>query len=113
MFNLCGGRRFRPRKHGSPHQRGSPAHDVRLCAAKHHLLKPDCLRGKSLICLSSPVCKNIFISFRPKSPAYFDRLIPHEGTLAIVTNVGMGWDAVDAKALLTNSADADGEVVWS
>src|SRR6201999_596806 len=25
----------------------------------------------------------------------------------------LGWDAVDADALLTNSADADGEVVWS
>jgi hypothetical protein len=24
----------------------------------------------------------------------------------------LGWDAVDADALLTNSADADGEVVW-
>jgi hypothetical protein len=23
------------------------------------------------------------------------------------------WDAVDAKALLTNGANADGEVVWS
>jgi hypothetical protein len=31
--------------------------------------------------------------------------------LAIVTNVGP--DAVDAEALLTNSAEADGEVVWS
>src|SRR5665213_199859 len=47
-------------------------------------------QGKSLICLSSPICKNIFISFRPKSPAYNGRLIPHEGALAIVTNVGMG-----------------------
>jgi hypothetical protein len=29
----------------------------------------------------------------------------------IVTNAGR--DAVDAEALLTNSANADGEVVWS
>jgi hypothetical protein len=46
--------------------------------------------GKSPIWLSSPSAKNIFISFQPKSPAYFGCLIPHEGALAIVTNVGMG-----------------------
>jgi hypothetical protein len=67
--------------------------------------------GKSLICLSSPVCKNIFISFRPKSPAYSTYPVPQEGRFAIVTDVGR--DAVDADALLTNSAEADGEVVWS
>jgi hypothetical protein len=37
--------------------------------------------------------------------------VPTEGRFAIVTNVGR--DAVDALALLTNSAQADGEVVWS
>ena len=37
--------------------------------------------------------------------------VPNEGRFAIVTNVER--DAVDAKALLTNSAQADGEVVWS
>jgi hypothetical protein len=36
---------------------------------------------------------------------------PFEGRFAIVTDVRR--DAVDAKALLTNSAKADGEVVWS
>jgi hypothetical protein len=36
---------------------------------------------------------------------------PLEGRIAIVTNAGL--DAMDAEALLTNSADADGEVVWS
>ena len=36
---------------------------------------------------------------------------PTEGRIAIVTDAG--WDAVDAKAPLTNGADADGEVVWS
>ena len=35
---------------------------------------------------------------------------PSEGRFAIVTDVGR--DAVDAKAALTNGADADGEVVW-
>jgi hypothetical protein len=39
---------------------------------------------------SSPVSKNILLFFRPKSPAYPARLIPHEGRIAIVTNVGMG-----------------------
>ena len=39
------------------------------------------------------------------------RLVPSEGRLAIVTNAGR--DAVDAEALLTNGAKADGEVVWS
>jgi hypothetical protein len=37
--------------------------------------------------------------------------VPNEGRFAIVTDVGR--DAVDADALLTNSAQADGEVVWS
>ena len=36
---------------------------------------------------------------------------PLEGRIAIVTDAGL--DAVDAAALLTNSAHADGEVVWS
>jgi hypothetical protein len=36
---------------------------------------------------------------------------PTEGRIAIVTDAGR--DAVDAKAALTNGADADGEVVWS
>src|SRR6266851_6439348 len=34
-----------------------------------------------------------------------------EGRFAIVTDAGR--DAVDADALLTNGAEADGEVVWS
>jgi hypothetical protein len=36
---------------------------------------------------------------------------PIEGRIAIVTDAGR--DAVDAEVLLTNSAEADGEVVWS
>jgi hypothetical protein len=39
------------------------------------------------------------------------RPVPQRGRLAIVTNAGR--DAVDAEALLTNSAQADGEVAWS
>jgi hypothetical protein len=36
---------------------------------------------------------------------------PTRGALAIVTDAGR--DAVDVDALLTNGAEADGEVVWS
>ena len=36
---------------------------------------------------------------------------PTEGRFAIVTDAGR--DAVDADALLTNGAEADGEGVWS
>ena len=36
---------------------------------------------------------------------------PTEGRLEIVTDAGQ--DAVDADALLTNGAEADGEGVWS
>jgi hypothetical protein len=61
--------------------------------------------------LSSPVAKNYLLPFEGKSPAYLVHPVPHEGRFAIVTDVGR--DAVDAEALLTNSADADGEVVWS
>ena len=85
-------------------------------------------RGKSLICLSSPVYKNILIPFRPKSPAYFGRLIPHEGTLAIVTNVGTGCggrgsvgracfrgavSVSDYATRRTNDANVYGKTVWS
>jgi hypothetical protein len=36
---------------------------------------------------------------------------PPEGRIAIVTDAGL--DAMDADALLTNGADADGKAVWS
>ena len=39
------------------------------------------------------------------------RLVPLEGRIAIVTDAGR--DAVDADALLTNGAEADGKDVWS
>jgi hypothetical protein len=55
--------------------------------------------------------KNISVFYRPKSPAYWVRLVPHEGRLAIVTDAGR--DAVDAEVPITNGTDADGEVVWS
>ena len=60
-----------------------------------------------------PVAKSkIFpFPFDPNHRLIPCRPVPNEGRLAIVTNAGR--DAVDAKVLLTNSADADGEVVWS
>jgi hypothetical protein len=60
--------------------------------------------------LSSLAAKNFSLSFRGKSPAYLLSSHSLEGRIAIVTDAG--WDAVDADALLTNSAEADGEVVW-
>ena len=61
--------------------------------------------------MSSPFRKNISLFPKPKSVVVFAPSHPSEGRLENVTDVG--WDAVDAEALLTNSADADGEVVWS
>ena len=52
--------------------------------------------------LSSPLRKNILIFRRPKSPHISNRPVPLEGRLMIVTIAGR--DAVDAEALLTNSA---------
>ena len=51
-------------------------------------------------CFISPQITGVWLPSRPE-----------RGALAIVTNVGR--DAVDAAALLTNGAKADGEVVWS
>jgi hypothetical protein len=61
--------------------------------------------------LSSPLCKNILIYRNSKSPLYPSPSRLTLGALAIVTDAGR--DAVDAAALLTNSANADGKVVWS
>ena len=66
------------------------------------------LSGKSV---SSPLIKNILIYRIPKSDACLHSSRSSRGRLAIVTNAER--DAVDVDALLTNSADADGEVVWS
>jgi hypothetical protein len=69
-----------------------------------------CRRESTWLGSSSRRFKNIPVSIRPKSPAYPCHPVPNEGRFAIVTNVRR--DAVDAEALLTNSAKADGEVVW-
>jgi hypothetical protein len=48
---------------------------------------------------------------KPKSGLYQFPSTPPEGRIAIVTDAGL--DAMDADALLTNGAEADGKVVWS
>ena len=62
----------------------------------------------SMIFSEFPKCR-----FRPDPNQFYIscRLVPLEGRIAIVTDAGR--DAVDADALLTNGAEADGEVVWS
>ena len=58
-----------------------------------------------------PPAKNISLSPSGKSGALLRASCPERGALRNVINAGR--DAVDADALLTNSAKADGEVVWS
>src|ERR1700677_1963059 len=64
-----------------------------------------CPTGKSVLCLSSPPCKNIPIPSRPKSLLYLWSSRPNtEGRFAIVTNVRSGCDgrggATDERANL-------------
>ncbi len=63
----------------------------------------------------SPVqpCQQKYFCFLPTQIICLLLAVPalSKGRIAIVTDVG--GDAVDANALLTNSADADGEIVWS
>jgi hypothetical protein len=61
--------------------------------------------------MSSPLRK---IFCFPRRANHLYKLAPSrltEWRLAIVTDAGR--DAMDADALLTNGAEADGEVVWS
>jgi hypothetical protein len=66
-------------------------------------------------CLTPPHLISDFPKYRlPPDPnqLYMPAVPPRfEGRFAIVTDVGR--DAVDADALLTNGADANGEDVWS
>jgi hypothetical protein len=55
-----------------------------------------CPTGKSVACVSSPLCKNISLNPTGKSLLQLRAVPPERGALAIVTNVGR--DAVDAKA---------------
>ena len=74
-----------------------------------------CPTGKSVARLiglvSSPCCKNISVFPKPKSGLYDSHPVPLRGALRNVNDAGR--DAVDADALLTNGAEADGEDVWS
>jgi len=56
-------------------------------------------------------CKKFSASQFPQITFLLPPSTPLEGRIAIVTDAGL--DAMDAAALLTNSAKADGEVVWS
>ena len=58
-----------------------------------------------------PSRENIPLATSGKSGALVRMSCPERGALCNVINAGR--DAVDADALLTNSAEADGEVVWS
>jgi hypothetical protein len=62
--------------------------------------------------LSSPICKNILLHGEAKSPAYLVLSLAHKRGVSRSSRT-LGGDAMDADALLTNSADADGKVVWS
>jgi hypothetical protein len=71
---------------------------------------------RPLICpsgkiLSSVIGKDISLATSGKSVALTRAVSCHRGALANVNNAER--DAVDADALLTNGAEADGEVVWS
>ena len=62
--------------------------------------------------LSSPRFKNISVLISPKSTSKFSPSCP--GTRGVSrSSRTLGWDAADAAGLLTSSANADGEVVWS
>jgi hypothetical protein len=59
----------------------------------------------------APSTKTFFFPSPANHQRIHSRPRPSEGRIAIVTDVG--GDAVDADALLTKGAEADGEVVWS
>jgi hypothetical protein len=82
------------------------------CAGYAALTRPTNLPvGQISKNLSSPVRKNISVFPKCKSDYMICRPVSLEGRFAIVTDAGR--DAVDADALLTNGAEADGEGVWS
>jgi hypothetical protein len=71
--------------------------------------------GKSLGQFPDPLVQPLLKKYSDFQKSQISLYIPPScsarGALAIVTDVEQ--DAVDADALLTNGADADGEVVWS
>ena len=97
--------------------RAAPARQLhtRLRASRVH---PADLRVKSNF--PSPIRLFLPVQSRSKKYSGFPKSqislyprpsTPLEGRIAIVTDAGL--DAMDAAALLTNGANADGEVVWS
>jgi hypothetical protein len=70
-----------------------------------------CPTGKFADLLSSAIAKNILLRGWVETVLLIRPSRSSEGRFAIVTNAER--DAMDAKVLLTNSANADGEVEWS
>jgi hypothetical protein len=62
--------------------------------------------------LSSPFCKNILLFCERKSAAYLASSRAHKRGVSRSSRT-LVREAMDADALVTNSARADGEVVWS
>jgi len=76
-------------------------------ARTKEILLPDQLASTCPACFE----KIFSFSIHPNHNYTSRHLVPSEGRFAIVTDAGR--DAVDVDALLTNGAEADGEVVWS
>jgi len=70
-----------------------------------------CPTGKFCKFVSSPLRKNIPLRREVETVLLIRPSRSSEGRFAIVTNAER--DAMDAKVLLTNGTQADGEVVWS
>ena len=83
------------------------------CGTGEPVIRPT---GKSAtpraIRLSSPAAKNISVFPKPKSDVNPRRPVLTQRGVSRSSRT-LRRDAVDAAALLTNSANADGEVVWS
>jgi hypothetical protein len=100
----------------------------RRCKACRWKPFTDCPTGKSVNCLSSPLCKNIPLRICPKSNLELSPSRPLAGASAIVTNVGMGCGGRGSvrrcqgmagrvsreltNGTRTNGANADGKAVW-
>jgi hypothetical protein len=73
---------------------------------------PDCLTGKSGKLLSSADRKNLSLYALVEAPLEARHPVPHKGAFRDRHERwhGMRWTLL---VLLTNGANADGEVVWS
>jgi hypothetical protein len=75
------------------------------------LQNADLLKRINLIPPVQSRLKKYFRSRQTQITSISPRSRSSQGRIAIVTDAGR--DAVDAEMLLTNSVNADGEVVWS